>query len=1037
MLSGTGSDGARGLRSIKEHGGLTLAQAGFDHVAMSGMPASAASTGLVDAILPVEQMPERLISYRKQMDAARTYHDNGGLRQDMEDHLNTVLGLLNSEVGHDFSQYKRSTLMRRIQRRMLVCQTETVVDYIARLRQDPAEFQHLFRELLIGVTEFFRDPTAFNVLTEKAIPTVLAGKGANDTVRVWVPGCATGEEAYSIAILLREAMGAHGGPKVQIFATDIDSRSIEIARSGRYRAPLQGMSPERQHRWFTKDGADFCVAKAVREMCIFSVHSIIKDPPFSRLDLVSCRNVLIYLQADLQDRLFQTFHYALGAGGYLLLGPSESLARSSELFTVVDKKHRLYTRRQTNRADGGTSFPVPAPATAQAALTPLERRRDADDRMDRGARRLMEKYSPAYLLINAKNDVERFSGDTGRYLSPNPGSANLNVFSLLNRKLREPARVLIRQAFESSRAAIHEGIGLEVHGHFRKIRLIAEPLTDNDGKPKWCVLAFDESWESHSPVHAHTYPDSAKSDGDSPSRLEQELDAVRSELSMTIELHESMVEELQSANEEFQSVNEELQSTNEELETSREEMQSINEELQVVNAEAQSKNEVLARLNSDLRNLMESTLIATLFLDNDTRIIGFTPTMREVFHLRDGDIGRPISEISARVNYPELKDDIKQVLQDLRVLERVLYGRGDEPTYLLRVRPYRTQEEVIDGTVLTFVDVTESLHHELDRGQLAAIVDSSWDAIIGYTLEDTISSWNASAERIFGYSAEEAMGKPLSMLFPAGAPGQSADNSALRGTGDRAPEFDTIWQARNGQEIPISVANSPVRDAAGRLIAGSLIARDITDRRKAESHASMMLGELNHRVKNTLASVHAIALQTLTTSPSIEEFRTSFFARLKALSETHNLLAADAWHGVDLATLVRAELAPYELDGATSRVHLLGENLQLSPKIALALSMALHELTTNAMKYGALSNAYGSVNVSWTTQQIEQRAWLNLSWQESDGPEVAIPTTRGFGIRLITGGLAYELDGDATVEFLPTGVRCAIALPLTELVPGT
>lgn len=1033
VLSGTGSDGALGLRAIKEHGGLTLAQAGFDHVAMVGMPANAASTGLVDDILPVEDMPARLLTYRKQMKAAQKYQDGEGLRQDMGDHLKVLFRLLHSEVGHDFSQYKRSTLMRRIQRRMLVCQTETMPDYILRLRQDPKEHQHLFREMLIGVTEFFRDPLAFAILKDKTIPVMLASKEAGDSIRVWVPGCATGEEAYSIAILLREAIGSQkSGLKVQIFATDIDDRSIDAARAGRFRAPLQGISSEREQRWFTRDDADFYIAKSVREMCIFSTHSVIKDPPFSRLDLISCRNLLIYLNADLQDRLFHTFHYALRPGGFLLLGPSESLARSSDLFDVVDKKHRLYTRREANQADGGTSFPIPGPGVAQVAPPMLMARRNDDDRIDRNARRQLEKYSPAYLIVDTRCDVERFSGDTGRYLSPTTGTASLNVFALLNKRLREPARGLIRRAFEGSEAVTQDGLSIDIHGRLQLLRLIAEPLADNEGKIRWCVLAFDEARTPLPLVSTATSSEATAEVTASSQSLERELDVVRNELTTAIELHESVVEELQSANEEYQSVNEELQSTNEELETSKEEMQSINEELQVVNAEAQSKNEALTRLNSDLRNLMESTQIATLFLDRDMRIGSYTPAVTELFHLREGDRGRPINEISARINYPELNDDVAKVLRHLRVVERLLPGGAGEPTYLLRVRPYRTLDDKIDGTVLTFVDVTESVRHEVERGQLAAIVDSSRDAVIGYTLGDTISTWNKSAERIFGYPALLALGQPLAMLLPLDATSESKALFMPADINERPDEFETIWRTQAGHSVPVSVANSPVRNVAGDVIAGSLIARDISDRRHAEKHARMMLGELNHRVKNTLASVQAIAIQTLATSPGLEDFQTGFIARLKALSETHNLLALDAWHGVSLSTLVRSELAPYQDEQHRPRVHLYGEDIQLSPKIALALSMALHELTTNAVKYGALSVAQGRIDVSWRDQPSDHRPWLNLIWQESGGPEVITPTNRGFGTRLITGGLAYELDGNAILEFLPGGVRCTIDLPLDE-----
>jgi two-component system CheB/CheR fusion protein len=1034
VLSGTGSDGALGVGAIKEHGGLTLAQSGFDHLAMSGMPASAASTGLVDDILPVEDMPARLLAFRTQMHAAREQQDADGIRQDVGDHLQTLCRLLRAEVGHDFSQYKRSTLMRRIQRRMLVRQTPTVPDYIAYLKQHPQEHQQLFREMLIGVTEFFRDPLAFAALRDKAVPVLLADKDAAATLRVWVPGCASGEEAYSVAITLREAIGDQPGPRVQIFATDIDDRAIDAARAGRYRAPLHGISAERQHRWFSEDGDDYCVIKQVREMCVFSPHSAIKDPPFSRLDMVSCRNLLIYLNADLQERLLQTFHYALRPGGFLLLGPSESLGRSARLFAEVDKKHRLYVRRENSRVGGLPLFPVAAREPVHAGTRPAPASsRSGDDGIDRNVRKVLEKYSPAYVLIDAHHDVLRFSGDTGRYLSPSSGTASLNVFGLLHRRLREPARAIVRQAFASCEAVVKDGLAMDVDGHRRSLRLIAEPVIDDDGKVSMCVLAFDESDPAQA-VATDAAGNASSAEIVRAQALEHELESTRTQLHTAVDLYESINEELKSANEEYQSVNEELQSANEELETSKEEMQSINEELQVVNAEVNSKNDNLTRLNSDLRNLMDSTRIATLFLDRDMRIRSYTPSMTDLFHLREGDRGRPITDISARINYPELTGDVAEVLRHLGIVERMLRGQPDEPSYLLRMRPYRTVDDVIDGIVLTCVDVTQSLHHEIERGQLAAIVDSSRDAIIGYTLDDTISSWNSSAERMFGHTRAQAIGRPLSMLLPPDASGAAVAIFAASGQRERPQEFETIWQTRDGQPMSVAVSNSPVRNAAGQVIAGSLTARDISERRLAEQHVRMMLGELNHRVKNTLATVQAIAVQTVASAPSLLDFQASFLSRLKALSHTHNLLAVDAWHGVDLTALTMGELAPWRDEAWPERVQLRGEDLQLTPKVALALSMAMHELTTNATKYGALSVPEGRVEVSWEINQAGALPWLSLRWQESGGPVVRTPDGRGFGTRLITDGLAFELDGRVALDFAAAGVCCTIELPLAD--PG-
>ncbi|MBD8882328.1 PAS domain-containing protein [Rhodanobacter sp. 7MK24] len=1029
VLSGTGSDGALGLRAIKDRGGLTMAQSGFDHLAMSGMPASAASTGYVDDVLPVEAMPARLLTYRKQIVDTRKRHDDHGIRRDLGAHLRTLCRLLRTQVGHDFSHYKRSTLLRRIQRRMLVCQTETVPDYIAYLEQHSQEHQQLFRELLIGVTEFFRDAPAFAALRDEAIPRMLADKGAADTLRVWVPGCATGEEAYSIAILLREAIGAQSAPKVQIFATDLDDRAIDIARAGRYRMPLQGMTPERLERWFNKDGEDYCVAKSLREMCIFSPHSVIKDPPFSRLDLVSCRNLLIYMDSDLQERLFQTFHYALQPGGFLLLGPSESPGRSAQLFAEIDKKRRLYQRRESQRVTGIPAFQANerSPVGRIGARIAAPPSRSMEDSIDRNVRRVLEKYSPAYLVINRHHDILRFSGDTGRYLSPSTGTANLNVHTLLHKGLREPARALIREVFSGNQALVRDGLSVEIDGRRQLLRLIAEPLTDENDL---CLLAFEER---SLPLPPADTVDGTPSDALERIRaLEHELDSARTQLHTAIELHESATEELKSANEEYQSVNEELQSANEELETSKEEMQSVNEELNVVNAEASSKNEILTRLNSDLVNLMDSTQIATLFLDRSMHIRNFTPAIKELFHLREGDRGRPITEISARINYPDLASDVARVTSELGVFERRLgEGSPGESVYLLRIRPYHTVEQVVDGVVLTFVDITQNHRSETARARLAAIVDNSQDAIIGYTVDDTITSWNAGAERILGYRAEQILGQPIATLLPPGAGSGAYDAFAREHDG----EFEATWRTSDDHQIPVSVTNALMRDADDRIIGGALIARDITERRHAEEHGRRMIGELNHRVKNTLASVQGIVMQTLSRASSLEEFQTDFLARLQALSNTHNLLAQKSWEDVNLNALLLNELAPYQEGNgpdvaANARVQVQGTDVRLAPKSALALSMALHELTINAVKYGALSVPNGRIEVSWKVDSARRNPRLHLCWQEIDGPVVVEPTHRGFGARLIANGLPHELDGKVKLEFLREGVRCTIDVPL-------
>jgi two-component system CheB/CheR fusion protein len=1038
VLAGTGSDGTQGLRAVKEHGGLALAQSGFGDEAMSGMPASAVATGLVDAVLPVAEMPARLLTYQQQMLATHQHKNADGVRVDVAEHLKTICELVRAEVGHDFSQYKEKTLMRRIQRRMLVVQAGTVPDYIDYLKQHASEHELLFREFLIGVTEFFRDPAAYEALQTIAIPSMLGDKGNADELRVWVPGCATGEEAYSIAIALREAMPDSHGPKIKIFATDIDDQAIGRARAGRFRAPLNGVSEKRRERWFHQDQDDYCVVKPIRDMCIFSPHSVIKDPPFSRMDLVSCRNLLIYLNNELQERLLQSFHYALRSGGFLLLGPSERLGQSARLFNEVDKKQRLYIRRDdvgkptrhlpdTRRSRGQELGPQVSPG-------------QVDDLIDQHARQALEPWSPAYVVVNASHEVLRFGGDTRRYLAPSSGAASLNLFQLLDKPLRSVARTAVMQAFASGQRVIRDGLQL-LSTRERPLRLIVEPLSspsekgaNEKAKVELCVVAFHEMEPAPHALDP-TRDDASDSAQTSIQALEDELRGTRAQLHAAIDLHESASEDLKSTNEEYQSVNEELQSANEELETSSEEMQSINEELQIVNNELHDKNQALNDVNNDFRNLLDSTHIATLFLDRELHIRGFTPAMTELFHLREGDKGRPITEISPRMNYPELKDDVSCVLKHLTVTERVLRGDNDAATFLLRMRPYVTIDNVVDGVVLTFVDITESQLLNREHARLAAMVNSSRDAIIGLSLDDSITSWNPAAERIFGLSATQMVGQPMSRLMSPDPSPEAQQFFATTGERLVHRELEMIWQPPTGDPVPLSMSYAPVSsdDEARRLIAGELIARDIARDHHAKMHAEMMMGELNHRVKNTLATVQAIVMQSATAATDLPTFKKNFLARLIALSETHNLLAREAWNGASLGDIVNHELSPYWQDESETdkqRIQSTGDEVTLSPKQALAISMALHELTTNAAKYGALSNAQGRVVITWSTRTDEEGLWLTLQWAEHDGPAVTPAKHRGFGSRLIRDGVAYELGGTVQLEFPISGVTCSIDIPL-------
>jgi len=689
-----------------------LAQAETDHTAKSGMPESAAATGLVDEVMRVEDMPARLMDYQSHLLKVAGRKSEDGTRLDAADHLPKISALLRARIGHDFSKYKEKTLVRRIQRRMQVLQVDTVQAYVARLKDDPHQVELLFRELLIGVTQFFRDADAFAALAATAIPKILENADADDQIRIWVPGCATGEEVYSIAILVKEALnGRNAIPSVQIFGTDIDDNAVAFARAGRFRKTT-GVSSERLARWFSEDREEHCPIKSIREMCVFSTHSVVKDPPFSKLDLISCRNLLIYMDADLQDRVLKTFHYALGPDGILFLGPAEGVTRQSQRFATLDKKHRIYQRLAADVAlpDLSSSPILPAlrhPAAPSAALHDT-------DKVGRSAKRIADKYSPVYLVINERHEIVHFSGgEAGRYLEPSAGAASFKLFDILRKSLRPVVRSTLQAALARKEPVVHDDVALRIDGHVQSLTVAVEPILERGTNQGLCVVVLQSS-RRHGRRDAEPAPQS-----DNLRAIEHELRTTKTQLQSTIDDLETANEEMKSAAEEYQSVNEELQSSNEELETSKEEMQSINEELQTINTEMAHKNDALTRLNNDIKNLLDSTEIATIFLDGDLRIKSFTPGMADIFRLRDTDRGRPITDIATALTYTGLSDAARTVLRKLSVVEEEVQLKESRTTYIMRIRPYRTVDNVIDGVVITFVDISDRRRSQDQRAVLA------------------------------------------------------------------------------------------------------------------------------------------------------------------------------------------------------------------------------------------------------------------------------------------------------------------------------
>lgn len=862
ILSGTGSDGTLGVAAIKEHGGFTLAQAEYDSHALPGMPESAAASGQVDDVLAVEAMPARLVAYQHHLQGVAGRKDGDGARIDAASHIATIMSALRARSGHDFSEYKEKTLVRRLQRRMQLLQVETPAAYIERFREQPEELDRLFRELLIGVTQFFRDPAAFDALDATVLRGLVTGRGADDSVRVWAPGCATGQEAYSIAILLREAMDKRRlRPNVQIFGTDVDDRAIATARLGRYPKPVAGVSPERFERWFAEEGDGCCVVPEIREMCVFSTHSIIKHPPFSKLDLISCRNLLIYIDAPMQDRVMRTFHYALKPEGALFLGTSESVSRSATLFAALDKKHRIFRRQGSDKAplpdlpSGGRGLDA---LPAASALSP-----SADDRIDKLARRLMEKYYPPHVVIDRRHQIVRFSGGAmGQYLEPSPGAPSFALFDILRKPLRSAVRTALQQLQASNDAVRQENVPLRAGGGARLVTVIAEPMADHGDAAGFIVLAFQDGGPGSPDITAAR---SGNNSTDATQALEQELLTTRTQLQSTIDELEIANEEMNSANEEYQSVNEELQSSNEELETAKEEMQSVNEELQTINVEMANKNDQLMQLNSDNRNLLDSTEIATLFLDDRLRIKSFTRGVTDIFHVRDADIGRPITDLVNLLDYAELQRDVKSVLSSLAIAERQVTLKDSRLTFVLRIRPYRTIDNVIDGVVLTFVDITEreaadaALREKQD--DLRRLIDSAADAICCIDRQGATTLCNAAFLRMLGFDDDrDVIGVQLQDVIhhahPDGSPylkSRSPINRTAK-TGQPAHRDDELFFRSDGTSFPVEYWSRPIR-RGGELQGAVCTFIDVSNRRRAEA----ALGESEQQFRTLAESIPQLA----------------------------------------------------------------------------------------------------------------------------------------------------------------------------------
>ncbi|HUH58589.1 MAG TPA: CheR family methyltransferase [Candidimonas sp.] len=849
VLSGTGADGSVGMARIKEQGGVGIAQLPED-AEFDGMPRSAIESNVVDFIMPVADMPQKLLELARNaalmeipdaevVPAVATSPDTPERAQAAEAALADVLRLLSLRTGHDFKHYKRATVLRRLERRMQVSGARDLPEYLAYLEKNPDETAALLDDMLIGVTNFFRDIEAFNALEREVVPAMIeeARKASVTELRVWAPACSTGEEAYSLAMVLTgEAERQKADVRIQVFATDVDEAAIAVARKAIYPASIVTDVPTVYLRqFFTKEETRYRISKRIRDHVLFATHNVLHDPPFSRVQLISCRNLLIYLDRRAQAQVLRIFHSVLLPGGYLFLGASETVDAVEDMFTVVDKKHRIY--RSLPPAIGERPASILRKLISMPPWQPVPARSADRAPVSYSAlhQRALEKYGPATALIDRAFRIVHMSYSAGRFLRHVGGEPSHNILSLVYPELRFDLRAAISEAIKTARPVQTRLLAIRQKDNNTDARITVTPLGDLDRNEGIMLLLFEES------EPAATLADMGRADGmlkaGTVERLKQEIHMLRRELQQTIEYSDRSTEELKASNEEFQAINEELRSATEELETSKEELESINEELITVNFELKTKVEETVKINDDLQNLISSSDIATIFVDRSMRVKWFTPKSASLFNLIPEDRGRLLTDITHRLEYPAMIDDAASSFNSLRLIEHEVRSK-DGRWYLARLLPYRTAEDRIEGAVLNFVDITarrvaeDRLRQGLERLRLVA--ESTKDfAIITTDESGRITSWNRAAEIMFGYQAAEVEGQTLDFIFTpedraAGVPAQE-----LRTARHRGHAADDRWHMRkDGSRFYCSGMVYPMFDEGLRGYAK--IARDLTDKRIEE-----------------------------------------------------------------------------------------------------------------------------------------------------------------------------------------------------------
>jgi two-component system CheB/CheR fusion protein len=874
VLSGAGSDGSVGLARLKEQGGITLAQSPQD-AEYDSMPNSAISTGTVDLVMPVTDMPQKLLELSDNLqhiqipindprDESTPELEPAIQQRSNQLALRDILTLLRTRTSHNFKQYKAATVLRRVERRMQVNAIPDMASYAAFLHDHLEETPALLKDMLIGVTNFFRDRESFEVLERDIIPDVFeqlaAVNNEDKEIRVWSAACSTGEEAYSLAMLLIEqAELKNSQAKIQVFATDIDEHALAIGRSGLYpSAIVTDVIPARIRQHFIKEQLHYRVKKELRERVLFAAHNLLSDPPFSRLDLITCRNLLIYLDRDVQSEILQTFHFALKPGGYLFLGSSESADMCSNLFAPVDKKNRIYRAKNTSstlRVRPALHLNSGFPSVRLPQQPPIDRSKKVS--FAEVHRRVLEQYAPPSVIVDHDSNIVHMSDRAGRFLRYIGGEPSHNLPTLVLPELRLELRTALFQALQSNKSVEARRVRITRDDRTYYINMVVRPFRDNDANSDFMLVIFDEVEDvmSQESITPHT-----EAKDSVLTQLEAELHRTKEQLQLTIEHSETSTEELKASNEELQAINEELRSATEELETSKEELQSINEELITVNAELKSKIEETSKINDDLQNLITSTDIATVFVDRGMRIKWFTPRATDLFNIIANDAGRSLLDITHRLDYDELAEDTARVFESLHLIEREIQASTGQ-WYLARLLPYRTTDDRIEGAVLTFIDITERLYAEeqarASEAHMKLVAQSVTDyAIVTMDEDGVITTWNHGAELMFGYTEAEVLGQCIDLIFTPEERAKGEHQIELKGAREYGSSIDQRWhQRKDGSRLYCSGVVYPMRDTELRGYAK--IARDTTEdyQHACEQEDQLVRSEATSQLKDEFFAV--------------------------------------------------------------------------------------------------------------------------------------------------------------------------------------